>query len=109
MKNSRLENSFEEAAKHLTDNTDEHRRSYPASEIFAKSSGKSLTDEFRDYIADQKTKQADAERQAMIDRRKDRHHDYWVAIFSTFVGAVVTLLVEHFREVVEFVRKLTSC
>lgn len=55
-----------------------------------------------DEAARQKAQHDDTQRQAALDRKKDRLHDYMVAIFSAVIGIAVTLIVEHFTDIIAF-------
>ena len=64
--------------------------------------------ELRQYIADQQAENDRKERQAVIDRQKQRKHDFVVAGFSSVTSVLLTLLVEHFHKVLSFVLSIFS-
>ena len=65
-------------------------------------------DELRQYVAYQQAKNDRKERQAVIDRQKQRKHDFVVAGFSSVTSVLLTLLVEHFHKVLSFVLSIFS-
>ena len=64
--------------------------------------------ELRQYIAYQQAENDRKERQAVIDRQKQRKHDFVVAGFSSVTSVLLTLLVEHFHKVLSFVLSIFS-
>lgn len=60
----------------------------------------------REQDAQNRAKQEKAISQACVEKRKDRRHDYLVATFSAVLGVLFTLLVEHFDEIVAFLKQL---
>jgi hypothetical protein len=65
-------------------------------------------DELRQYVAYQQAENDRKERQAVIDRQKQRKHDFVVAGFSSVTSALLTLFVEHFHKVLSFVLSIFS-
>lgn len=65
-------------------------------------------DELRQYVAYQQAENDRKERQAVIDRQKQRKHDFVVAGFSSVTSVLLTLLVEHFHKVLSFVLSIFS-
>ena len=65
-------------------------------------------DELRQYVAYQQAENDRNERQAVIDRQKQRKHDFVVAGFSSVTSVLLTLLVEHFHKVLSFVLSIFS-
>lgn len=65
-------------------------------------------DEIRQYVAYQQAENDRKERQAVIDRQKQRKHDFVVAGFSSVTSVLLTLLVEHFHKVLSFVLSIFS-
>ena len=65
-------------------------------------------DEIRQYVAYQQAENDRKERQAVIDRQKQRKHDFVVAGFSSITSVLLTLLVEHFHKVLSFVLSIFS-
>ena len=65
-------------------------------------------DEIRQYVAYQQAENDRKERQAVIDRQKQRKHDFVVAGFSSVTSVLLTLLVEHFHKVLSFVLSILS-
>ena len=65
-------------------------------------------DELRQYVAYQQAENDRKERQAVIDRQKQRKHDFVVAGFSSVTSVLLTLLVEHFHKVLSFVLSILS-
>lgn len=64
--------------------------------------------EFRNYVAYQQAEDDRKERQAVIDRQKQRKHDFIVAGFSSVTSVLLTLVVEHFHKVLSFVLSIFS-
>lgn len=64
--------------------------------------------ELRQYVAYQQAENDRKERQAVIDRQKQRKHDFVVAGFSSVTSVLLTLLVEHFHKVLSFVLSIFS-
>ena len=64
--------------------------------------------EFRNYVAYQQAENDRKERQAVIDRRQQRKHDFIVAGFSSVTSVLLTLFVEHFHKVLSFVLSIFS-
>lgn len=62
--------------------------------------------DFRNYVAYQQAENDRKERQAIIDRRQQRKHDFFVAGFSSVTSVLLTLLVEHFHKVLSFILSL---
>ena len=65
-------------------------------------------DELRQYVAYQQAENDRKERQAVIDRQKQRKHDFVIAGFSSVTSVLLTLLVEHFHKVLSFVLSIFS-
>lgn len=65
-------------------------------------------DELRQYVAYQQAENDRKERQAVIDRQKQRKHDFVVAGFSSVTSVLLTLFVEHFHKVLSFVLSIFS-
>ena len=65
-------------------------------------------DELRQYVAYQQAENDRKERQAVIDRQKQRKHDFVVAGFSSVTSVLLTLLVEHFHKLLSFVLSIFS-
>ena len=65
-------------------------------------------DELPQYVAYQQAENDRKERQAVIDRQKQRKHDFVVAGFSSVTSVLLTLLVEHFHKVLSFVLSIFS-
>lgn len=65
-------------------------------------------DELRQYVAYQQAENDRKERQAVIDRQKQRKHDFVVAGFSSITSVLLTLFVEHFHKVLSFVLSIFS-
>ena len=65
-------------------------------------------DELRQYVAYQQAENYRKERQAVIDRQKQRKHDFVVAGFSSVTSVLLTLLVEQFHKVLSFVLSIFS-
>ena len=65
-------------------------------------------DEIRQYVAYQQAENDRKERQAVIDRQKQRKHDFVIAGFSSVTSVLLTLLVEHFHKVLSFVLSIFS-
>ena len=65
-------------------------------------------DELPQYVAYQQAETDRKERQAVIDRQKQRKHDFVVAGFSSVTSVLLTLLVEHFHKVLSFVLSIFS-
>ena len=65
-------------------------------------------DEHRQYVAYQQAENDRKERQAVIDRQKQRKHDFVVAGFSSVTSVLLTLFVEHFHKVLSFVLSIFS-
>jgi len=59
----------------------------------------SMCDQKDQEKADKKRIEEQDKAQAKEDKIKDRRHDYHVAAFGAVLGAVLTLLVEHFDQV----------
>ncbi len=64
-------------------------------------------DELRQF-AYQQAENDRKERQAVIDRQKQRKHDFVVAVFSSVTSVLLTLFVEHFHKVLSFVLSIFS-
>ena len=64
--------------------------------------------DFRNYVAYQQAENDRKERQAVIDRQKQRKHDFVVAGFSSVTSVLLTLFVEHFHKVLSFVLSIFS-
>lgn len=64
--------------------------------------------ELRQYVAYQQAENDRKERQAVIDRQKQRKHDFVVSGFSSVTSVLLTLLVEHFHKVLSFVLSIFS-
>ena len=64
--------------------------------------------EFRNYVAYQQAENDRKERQAVIDRRQQRKHDFIVTGFSSVTSVLLTLFVEHFHKVLSFVLSIFS-
>lgn len=64
--------------------------------------------ELRQYVAYQQAENDRKERQAVIDRQKQRKHDFVVAGFSSVTSVLLTLFVEHFHKVLSFVLSIFS-
>lgn len=64
--------------------------------------------ELRQYVAYQQAENDRKERQAVIDRRQQRKHDFIVAGFSSVTSVLLTLFVEHFHKVLSFVLSIFS-
>lgn len=56
--------------------------------------------------AQDRAEQEEAISQACVEKRKDRRHEYLVAAFGAVLGSLLTLLVEHFDELVAFLEQL---
>ena len=69
---------------------------------------KERVNEFRNYVASQQAENDRKERQAVIDRRQQRKHDFIVAGFSSVTSVFLTLFVEHFHKILSFVLKIFS-
>ena len=65
-------------------------------------------DELRQYVAYQQAENDRKERQAVIDRRQQRKHDFIVAGFSSVTSVLLTLFVEHFHKVLSLVLSIFS-
>ena len=65
-------------------------------------------DEIRQYVAYQQAENDRKERQAVIDRQKQRKHDFVIAGFSSVTSVLLTLFVEHFHKVLSFVLSIFS-
>lgn len=64
--------------------------------------------DFRNYVAYQQAENDRKERQAVIDRQKQRKHDFVVAGFSSVTSVLLALFVEHFHKVLSFVLSIFS-
>lgn len=60
----------------------------------------------RAKAAEDAAKQVKQNTEAIIYQRQNRHHDYFVAMFSAVIGALTTLLVEHFDDVLAFFKNV---
>lgn len=60
----------------------------------------------REQDAQNRAEQEKAISQASKEKRKDRRHDYLVAIISSIVGSLLTLFLEHFDDIVALVVQL---
>jgi hypothetical protein len=40
------------------------------------------------------------------DRKQQFRHDYRISLFSALIGAVIVLIIEHFQEILAFLRKV---
>lgn len=71
-----------------------------------------MLQKLKEQLADQKAEKNAGEEQlrllAEAEKRKQFRHDYHVAAFSTIMGAAFTLLVEHFDEIFQFLKKLAG-
>lgn len=65
-------------------------------------------DELRQYVAYQQAENDRKERQAVIDRQKQRKHDFVIAGFSSVTSVLLTLFVEHFHKVLSLVLSIFS-
>lgn len=54
--------------------------------------------------AEQRSRIAHDDEQAVIDAVKERNHDWKVAIISSLVTGIILLAIEHFREIIAFIR-----
>ena len=60
----------------------------------------------RQHDSDEHAEKEKARSQSVEDQRKQRRHDYLVAAFSAIFGVLLTLLVEHFNQLVAFIVNL---
>lgn len=54
------------------------------------------------YIAAQEAKQAQDDAQRLLDLKKQRRHEWYIAFFSAAVGAVFSFLVDRIPEILLF-------
>lgn len=72
-------------------------------------SGNSALSAFRDIRNEHAKRDAEKEEdiaRAAEEKRKDRKHDYLVAIFGFFLWVLSTLIAEHFNEIVAVIKYL---
>lgn len=75
--------------------------------------GEHALDEYRHSLEEAQQQQADQERQREEDRayaaqenRKNRHHDYLVAVFEVILGFILGIIAEFKMDIVTFVIQL---
>ena len=60
----------------------------------------------RDQEAREHAEKEQERAQAAIDKRESRCHDYLVTAFGAVIGALLTLLIEHFGELIALIKEL---
>lgn len=58
------------------------------------------------YYASQETQRAKNEAESEVYRKKQLRHDWWVALISAVVGVILTLIIEHFSDIIDFIESL---
>ena len=60
----------------------------------------------REHDAREHAEKEQERAQAAIDKRESRRHDYLVTAFGVVIGALLTLLIEHFCELIALIKEL---
>lgn len=65
-----------------------------------------MYEQLREKKSERKAQEEDDRFQSAINRKKERHHDFLVAIVGAITGSLCTLLAEHFDSILSFVKSL---